>query len=350
VCERTALAHTRCRAPAEHPVAPHLHIDPLPPSGGDVVRLRSVSLQPTHRSPRLLAERAARWVLNKGGYELTRRDFYSPIPVLEELPSGLWEEPSQLRGVELHVDEALALLNGPLLPYLSEFRPPLEPSDPGVFWLNNVYYESVDADTLYAMLRHNKPRSVYELGSGFSSQVINMAARANAQDGAPLEHSIFDPLPAQESRMDPVAEATTYVVRTENLDPAKFDALRAGDVLFVDTSHTARTGGDVTHIFLNILPRLASGVIVHVHDIFLPYDYPRDWVVGMRRAWSEQYILQAFLAFNADFEVLLPNYAVARAAPSALVKIIPSFDPLTVRPGGFWFRRSFKMEGWLAGS
>jgi hypothetical protein len=101
-----------------------------------------------------------------------------------------------------------------------------------------------------------------------------------------------------------------------------------------------RTGGDVTHIFLEVLPRIAAGVTIHVHDIFLPYEYPRDWVIGRRRAWAEQYLLQAFLAFNDEFEVVMPNYAIARAAPATLKQAIPSFDPGTARqpPGGFWIR------------
>jgi hypothetical protein len=110
-------------------------------------------------------------------------------------------------------------------------------------------------------------------------------------------------------------------------------------VLFVDTTHTVRTGGDVTHIVLDILPRLVAGVVVHFHDIFLPYEYPEDWVIGRRLAWGEQYLLQAFLAFNDAFEILVPNHATARGAPDALGSLVSSFDPDVVRPGGFWIRR-----------
>ncbi len=201
-------------------------------------------------------------------------------------------------GVDLRVEDALALLNGPLLPYLSEFRPPLNPTEPGRFWLHNGVYESVDAETLYAIVRHLKPGRVYELGSGVSSHVIHMAALANEREGRPLEHTIFDPFPFQLiGMMGPVPDAAARAVRAQDLDPAQFaGALRVGDIMFVDTTHTVRTGGDVTHIFLQILPRLAAGVTIHAHDIFLPYDYPRDWVVDQRRAWAEQYLLQAFLA------------------------------------------------------
>lgn len=288
---------------------------------------------------RRLGDRLAQRALRPVGYHLTRRHFYSPIPVIEEIPESRWDGPSELPGVDLRVEDALALLVGSLRPYLSEFRPPLNPSAPGQFWLNNGGYGAVDAEILYAVLRHLKPARVYELGSGVSSHVIHVAARANAKDGNPLEHTIFDPFPYQAAAMGPVPGVTAYPVRTESVDPMRFSALQAGDVLFVDTTHTVRTGGDVTHIFLEILPRLAAGVTVHVHDIFLPYEYPRDWVIDQRRAWAEQYLLQAFLAYNDHFEVIMPNYAVARAAPDVLQEAIPSFDPKTVRPGAFWIRR-----------
>jgi hypothetical protein len=243
-------------------------------------------------------------------------------------------------GVDLRVRDAVDLLQGRLATYIAEFRPPLNRGEPGRFWLHNGYYESVDAEILYAILRYLKPRRVYELGSGASSHVIYMAALANAQDGKPLAHTIFDPFPFQTAAMGPVPGATIHEVRTEDLDPVQFAELQAGDVLFVDTTHTVRTGGDVTHIFLEMLPRIAAGVIIHVHDIFLPYEYPKDWVISRRRAWAEQYLLQAFLAFNNEFEVVMPNYAIARDAPDTLKQAVPSFDPETSRqpPGGFWIR------------
>lgn len=289
---------------------------------------------------RRAAEDLAQRALKPAGYQLSRRHFYSPIPVVEELPASLWSGPSEMPGVDLRVDEALALLSGPLAPYLAEFQPPAHPTGQGAFWLQNSSYESVDAETLYALVRQLKPARVYELGSGASTHVIHLAAVANAGDGRPVEHTVFDPFPYQASPMGPVPDVTTHPIRAEDLDPARFAALQSGDVLFVDTTHTVRTGGDVTHIFLEIVPRLAPGVVVHVHDVFLPYEYPREWVVDHRRAWAEQYLLQAFLAFNRDFEVLLPNHALARAAPEALRRAIPSFDPRTVHPGGFWIRRS----------
>jgi hypothetical protein len=270
-------------------------------------------------------------------FELVLRSYYSPLPDVDHFAVDPWAGPAELPGVDLRVEAATALLTGELRPYLEEFRPPLrrEEAAPGAFYVGNGSYESVDAESLYAMVRYSRPRRVIELGSGASSHVI--AAAAEAAD-APFVHEIFDPYPFEAAAFDPVAGAATFPYRAEDVDLSVFDRLEAGDVLFVDTTHTVKTGGDVNRIFLQVLPRLAPGVLVHVHDIFLPYEYPRSWIVDERRLWAEQYLLQAFLAFNAAYEVFFPAQAVTRAHPELVRELIPSLTP-TTSPGAFWMRR-----------
>jgi hypothetical protein len=118
-----------------------------------------------------------------------------------------------------------------------------------------------------------------------------------------------------------------------------FDALRADDVLFVDSTHTVKLGSDVNFVILEVLPRLHAGVLVHFHDIFLPWEYPRSWFTEMQYFWAEQYLLQAFLAFNAEFEVMIPGQAVAREYPERLCRVIPSFAE-GASPGSMWLRRT----------
>src|ERR1044071_9524271 len=116
-----------------------------------------------------------------------------------------------------------------------------------------------------------------------------------------------------------------------------FSQLESGDILFIDSSHTVKIGGDVNYLFLEILPRLKPGVIVHVHDIFLPFEYRRDWVMDEFRFWSEQYLLQAFLTFNSEFEVLLANRYLAYRY---LEDLKAAFPNLTSWGGGsFWMPR-----------
>lgn len=275
------------------------------------------------------------------GHQLVARDFYSPLPQIDNLPRRLWDGPHDLPGVDLRLEQAQALLAGELRGPIGEFHPPREPTPDGPtgsFYLANGAYESVDAEVLYGLLRQTKPRQVLELGSGASSHVIDLARRRNALDGTAFEHEVIDPFPFG-NPMGPVEGLRVRRERAEDLDPSVVEPLAPGDVLFIDTTHTVKTGGDVAHIFLDLLPRVAFGVLVHVHDIFLPYEYPRDWVMEARRAWAEQYMLQAFLAFNPTWEIVFPAHAVARAAPQLVRQVIPSFEDDT-RPGAFWMRRA----------
>jgi Methyltransferase domain len=116
-----------------------------------------------------------------------------------------------------------------------------------------------------------------------------------------------------------------------------FSKLESGDILFIDSSHTVKIGGDVNYLFLEVLPRLKPGVIVHVHDIWFPFDYDRQWVLGEFRFWAEQYLLQAFLAFNSEFEVLICNSYLGFYFPEELKSCFPH-SPWS-GGGSFWMRR-----------
>jgi hypothetical protein len=279
-------------------------------------------------------------VLPKGCYDVVRRTFYSPIPNLEQLPAGIWERRSELGGIDLRLDAAIELIEGELAPFVGELEVPVKgPQEPGRFYLHNENYETVDAELLYAIVRSRKPRRVIELGSGFTTLLIGEAARRNAEDGVATEHLAYDPYP----RAQIIGEKPPPPTRFESLGANEvplddFRQLAAGDILFVDTTHTVKLGSDVNHIILDVLPTLAPGVIVHFHDIFLPWEYPRVWFEEMSYYWAEQYLLQAFLAFNQEFEVLLPAAAVAREFSDRLVAAVPTFVPGR-RPGAFWIQR-----------
>ena len=108
-------------------------------------------------------------------------------------------------------------------------------------------------------------------------------------------------------------------------------------MLFIDSSHVIRTAGDVCFIFLEVLPRLAPGVIVHVHDIFLPFDYPKDWLITQQRFWTEQYLLQAYLTENPHAEVLLASHYLSVVHPREVKRAFPG--ALHIHGGSFWFRK-----------
>ena len=151
------------------------------------------------------------------------------------------------------------------------------------FYLRNGRFQSVDALVAYCLIRHFRPRQIIEVGGGYSTLLLAMAARKN---GSTVLRSI-EPYPAEflTNGVDGLAELLTEKV--ENVALSYFSELEENDCLFVDTSHVVRIGGDVNYIFLEVLPRLKPGVIVHIHDIFLPFDYPQVWVIERRRFWTE---------------------------------------------------------------
>ena len=125
-----------------------------------------------------------------------------------------------------------------------------------------------------------------------------------------------------------------------------FAPLEAGDVLFVDSSHVLAIGSDVQHLVLRVLPRLSPGVVVHFHDIFLPAEYPREWVLERFRFWNEQYALHAFLAFNDAYRVLWAGHFLHLTQPDALRRAFSGYRSAAVvrgrpsLPGSFWIRRA----------
>ena len=140
-----------------------------------------------------------------------------------------------------------------------------------------------------------------EVGCGFSSRVT---ARVNREIfGGEMRFTCIDPVirtPIQKE-VEGITEIRQEEVQDTPLE--LFEELDAGDILFIDTSHAVKTGGDVPWIYNQILPRMKPGVFVHLHDAFLPGDYPEEWVME-GRAWNEVYLLQSFLAFNSGFEVV----------------------------------------------
>jgi hypothetical protein len=280
-------------------------------------------------------------VAPRGGFDIVRRDYYSPIPDLSRAPEDVWTRRSALRGLNLSTDSAMEFVERELGPAISELDIPMQ--DPGVvgeFFLANQGFGTVDAELLYAMIRAMQPRRVLELGSGYSTLLINMACRRNAADGVDTAHEVFDPYPRPHILGDePAPPSKLTAISATDVPLDLFAGLERGDILFVDTTHTVKLNSDVNFVVLDVLPVLKPGVLVHFHDVFLPWEYPRQWLSEMHWYWTEQYLLQAFLEYNRSFEVLVPAHALAREHPERLAAVIPSFSP-PAAPGSMWMRRA----------
>lgn len=273
------------------------------------------------------------------GFDAVRRDFYSPIPDWRAEPESRWSEPSALRGIGFDIDAQLEELER-LARWFPEFSPPLEApgGDRSVLHLDNGFYGPLDADILHATVRDLRPSRVLELGSGYSSLIIGAAAERNRADGHPLRHDVYDPYARADLQPGIRDVATLHAVSAVDVPLDEFTALGAGDVLFVDTTHTVKLGSDVNFVVLEVLPVLAPGVVVHFHDIFLPWEYPRVWFETLEVYWAEQYLLQAYLSGNPGYEVVLGSAAVLRAAPDRVGAVVPHLEHRN-HPGAFWLRR-----------
>lgn len=270
------------------------------------------------------------------GVHITPVHFYQPIPDTRTLPESLWERRNELVGIEMNDPVQLDLLCNCFPEFRNEYeRFPTSAATarPGQFHFDNGRFDGTDALVTYCMVRHFRPRRIIEVGSGYSSLISGQAAVENGN--TPL--ICIEPFPLDFLAQGFPGLDSLLQKKVEEVGLEFFSQLGEGDILFIDSSHTVKIGGDVNYLFLEVLPRLNPGVIVHVHDIQFPFDYRREWVAGECRFWTEQYLLQAFLAFNCDFEVLFANHYLADQYLNAFQATFPN-SPWW-GGGSFWMRR-----------
>jgi predicted O-methyltransferase YrrM len=178
------------------------------------------------------------------------------------------------------------------------------------FRFDNDQLGKCDTGFLYHMLRQLKPKQIIEVGSGWSSALMLDVNELYPRDAANL--TFIDPyadrLRSALRRQDQKrCEIIEQKVQSVGID--RFMKLRANDLLFIDNSHVSKSGSDVNFLFFEVLPRLQAGVIVHVHDIFYPFEYPWQWVVEDKRNWNEAYVLHALLSDSNVYEIIMwPSY------------------------------------------
>jgi hypothetical protein len=300
-----------------------------------------------------LAARLARWLRHFAldpryfelwqahGYHVQQVHFYNPLPDTRALPERTWKTVSELPGLELNEPAQLRLLDELQARFRSEYAslPAHKPPGPPRFYFGNGSFETGDAELLYCLVRQNRPQRVVEIGSGFTTLLAAQALARNAAEGAAATLTAIEPYPPAFLREALPVPVELVAEPVQNVPLERFTSLRAGDILFIDSSHVCKIGSDVQYEILEILPRLAPGVLVHLHDIFLPVEYPREWVMEWHRFWNEQYLLQAFLCGNRDFEVLWAGTWMHLRHPEKLAAAFPSYDPKTSWLGSFWIRR-----------
>lgn len=275
------------------------------------------------------------------GFHITLNHFYEPIPDTRTLRDELWSRQSSLVGVEIDNDAIIRLLSEFRAKYKKEYDrfPRKESEDPFVYYLYNTTFGSVDGEIYYCMIRHFRPKRIIEIGCGKSTLLASKAVQKNRENDADAKLLGIEPYPNEVLCKGFPGLSELRECKVQDVDLDEFLELEANDILFVDSSHVLKIGSDVQYIFLEVLPRLRKGVLVHFHDIFLPVEYPKEWVLAKRKFWNEQYFLQAFLISNNAFEVLWPGNYMHLRHPQELEKAFDSYNRESVVPGSFWIRK-----------
>jgi predicted O-methyltransferase YrrM len=264
--------------------------------------------------------------------------YYQPmINPTKHLTKSLSDD-RELRGIDFNAEEQLNLLakfnyNEELLIF------PLNKKNNIEFYYDNDWYCSGDAEYLYNMIRHFKPNRIIEIGSGSSTLMVRNAITYNKLDNSnytchhiciePYEHTWLEEIEIELIRN-----------KVESIDKSFFQILESNDILFIDSSHIIRPQGDVLFEYLELLPTLKSGVLIHIHDIFTPKDYLNEWVYN-HILWNEQYLLEAFLTFNAKFRIIGALNYLAHNYRKEFTEKCPIFAKQQGRePAAFWIKKN----------
>jgi predicted O-methyltransferase YrrM len=277
--------------------------------------------------------------------------FYSPIPSIAEIKKDadriFSEEPLNLNGIDINESGQLEHLNE-FKQYYAEIPFKSKKTNQYRYYYDNPYYSYADGITLYCMLRFLRPRKIIEVGSGYSSALM-LDVNDQFFNGE-IKFDFIEPYPERLNSLltkDDRKNVKIYSQRVQDVPRDVFDRLNNGDVLFVDSSHVSKIGSDVNYLLFDILPNLKSGVYIHFHDIFYPFEYPRSWVYeGV--AWNEAYALRAFLQYNDAFKIeffisyllKLHRKAVIDAIPLALNSETAEISLSHDAPGAnIWLRK-----------
>jgi hypothetical protein len=264
--------------------------------------------------------------------------FYSPIVSVDEYlrdeAKNVAGPQSALLGIELNTEvqlEILKELSRVWEPDLFKSKP-----EPGHrYYLPNPSFGASDAFFVQAMICHFRPKRLIEVGSGFSSCAILDANERYCQNQ--IEITFIEPFPELLHSLveaPDLARQSLLPSRLQDISFETFSALEAGDILFIDSTHVSKTNSDVNYLFFEILPRLQAGVVVHIHDIFHAFEYPRDWILE-GRSWNEAYVLRAFLQYNQAFEILLFNNYLQTIHADIYREFLPGLD---MSGGSLWLR------------
>lgn len=283
----------------------------------------------------------------ENGVHLVRNSYYGLLLDTRYLPNSHWPNNDSPKvqpywGAYSHLNSvSYGQLLSDVLSYREFFNAvSCDDRQKGFYW-DNPMLPPLDAVIYYGLIRALKPSRIIEIGSGYSTMLAVDAAKHTATKISCIEPFPGPHLLAQQEHLEHL-----YQFKAQDTPLNKFEELEDGDILFFDGTHACKLGSDVNHLLFNILPALKKGVLVHLHDIFLPYEYPKNWIEDINIQWNEQYLVLAFLMSSNMFEVLLPNYLIGREQQEEISTIFSpwNLEKITQNMGGingtgFWLRK-----------
>jgi hypothetical protein len=251
--------------------------------------------------------------------------YQSPIPSLSEIEADhhrIFAIPDEIHGISLNAAGQRAL-GAELAPFVAECPFPEAPTRPWRYYGGNGFFSWGDSMVLHALIRYSRPSRILEVGSGFSSAAILDTAENYL--GEATQCTFVEPYPERlQALLRPGDEGRCKVIadRVQSVGLGPFRQLSAGDILLIDSSHVSKAGSDVNWLFFEVLTQIAPGVLVHVHDIFFPFEYPETWFKN-GFVLNEAYILRSFLTFNSRFEILFWNDYLKKRDAEWLARTLP---------------------------
>jgi len=272
------------------------------------------------------------------GYRLEPCNYYSPLNSLRFLDENqdLWAPPFIPLEIDWRIGHQLSVARE-ISKYVAELADiPDNAADGDSFYWNNNFWNGADALVQYGLLRSRQPTRLVEVGCGFSSLLVARALGKNHEEGATRipDVTLVEPYPRPELLANLPSNWRHLECILQRCPLDLFDRLGRGDILFYDGSHCSHTASDVNWFFFRILPRLRDGVLIHLHDIFLPLDYPREWLFDRRQSWNEQFLLQAFLMNNSHYRIEIANSFLCSAKEEELRALYGDVQPIW--GGSFW--------------
>jgi hypothetical protein len=280
-------------------------------------------------------------VCERLGFHIVPIHYYQPIPDSRTLTPALSERTSQMIGIDLRPDSQIELLARFESAYKAEYDsiPMHSSGDRRQFYIQNNRFSTVDAEILYCMIRYFRPRLMIEIGGGMSTLLSVQALSRNRTEGADSELITIEPYPDEVLVSGLPGFFKLCRTEVQQVPLSLFERLDAGDILFIDSSHICAINSDVNYEFLEILPRVKPGVVIHIHDIYLPREYDVAFFKKHKVFLNEQYLLQAFLTYNTQFEILWAGNYMHINHPDLLRTAFRSYHAKPATPLSWWIRR-----------